>query len=89
MYSTASCPFCRSAERLFERKGVLDLERVRVDLSPERRAEMVRKSGRGTVPQIWINGIHVGGCDDLYALEDTGELDRLLAQAAGAPQTAG
>ncbi|OGA17384.1 MAG: glutaredoxin 3 [Betaproteobacteria bacterium RIFCSPLOWO2_02_FULL_66_14] len=89
MYGTASCPYCRSAERLFRRKGVHELERVRVDLLPERRVEMVHKSGRRTVPQIWINGVHVGGCDDLYALEEAGELDRLLARIEGAPQTAG
>jgi len=89
MYSTASCPYCRSAERLLERKGVRDLERVRVDLSPARRAEMVQRSGRRTVPQIWINGVHVGGFEDLYALEEAGELDCLLAQTEGAPQNAG
>jgi len=89
MYSTARCPYCRSAERLFERKGVPELELVRVDLLPERRVEMVHKSGRRTVPQIWINGVHVGGCDDLYALDEAGELDRLLARIEGATQTAG
>lgn len=89
IYGTASCPYCRSAERLFERKGVRDLERVRVDLQPGRRAEMMRKSGRRTVPQIWINGVHVGGCDELYALEDAGELDDLLARTEGAPQDIG
>lgn len=81
MYSTATCPYCRSAERLLERKGVRDIEQVRVDLDPARRAEMVEKSGRRTVPQIWIDGRHVGGCDDLYELEESGELDRLLAAA--------
>lgn len=87
MYCTATCPYCRSAERLLERKGVQDVERVRVDLESARRAEMMRKSGRRTVPQIWIGGRHVGGCDDLYALEEAGELDRLLAGAASAPVT--
>lgn len=87
MYCTATCPYCRSAERLLERKGVQDVERVRVDLESARRAEMMRKSGRRTVPQIWIGGRHVGGCDDLYALEEAGELDRLLAAAASAPVT--
>lgn len=85
MYCTATCPYCRSAERLLERKGVLDVERVRVDLEPARRAEMIRKSGRRTVPQIWIGARHVGGFDDLYALEEAGELDRLLAVPASAP----
>jgi glutaredoxin 3 len=78
MYLTATCPFCQSAERLLAQKGVRDVEKVRVDLQPERRAEMTRRSGRYTVPQIWIGERHVGGCDDLYALEREGELDPLL-----------
>lgn len=78
MYLTASCPFCQSAERLLEQKGVRDIEKVRVDLQPARRAEMAQKSGRRTVPQIWIGSRHVGGCDDLHALERAGELDPLL-----------
>ncbi len=77
MYITAACPFCRSAERLLLEKGVR-IEKVRVDLEPARRAEMVQKSGRRTVPQIWIGERHVGGCDDLYALEREGKLDPLL-----------
>lgn len=81
MYLTASCPYCQAAVRLLEGKGVHDIEKVRVDLEPSRRAEMVQKSGRRTVPQIWIRGRHVGGCDDLHALEDAGELDPLLASA--------
>ena len=85
MYCTATCPYCRSADRLLERKGVQDVERVRVDLEPARCAEMMQKSGRRTVPQIWIGGRHVGGFEDLYALEQAGELDRLLAAAASAP----
>lgn len=80
MYLTASCPFCQSADRLLQQKGVA-VEKIRVDLEPARRAEMVQKSGRRTVPQIWINGLHVGGCDDLYALERAGELDPLLKAA--------
>jgi glutaredoxin 3 len=78
MYLTATCPFCQAAERLLEQKGVLDIEKVRVDLQPGRRAEMAKKSGRRTVPQIWIGERHVGGCDDLHALERKGELDPLL-----------
>lgn len=78
MYSTASCPFCQSAERLLRHKGVRDLEIVRVDLAPARRQEMMQKSGRRKVPQIWIGSHHVGGCDDLYDLERAGELDALL-----------
>jgi glutaredoxin 3 len=77
MYATAACPFCHSAERLLLAKGVA-LEKIRVDLEPARRAEMMQKSGRHTVPQIWIGERHIGGCDDLYALERQGKLDPLL-----------
>ena len=78
MYCTAACPFCQSAEQLLVRKGA-SIEKVRVDLEPGRRAEMTQKSGgRRTVPQIWIGERHVGGCDDLYALERQGKLDPLL-----------
>jgi glutaredoxin 3 len=77
MYATAACPFCQSAERLLLAKGA-KIEKIRVDLQPERRAEMTKKSGRHTVPQIWIGERHVGGCDDLYALDRQGELDPLL-----------
>lgn len=77
MYCTAACPFCRSAERLLIAKGA-QIDRIRVDLEPARRSEMMQKSGRRTVPQIWIGSRHVGGCDDLYALEAEGKLDPLL-----------
>jgi len=80
MYLTASCPFCQSADRLLQQKGVA-VEKIRVDLEPARRAEMIQKSGRRTVPQIWIDGLHIGGCDDLYELERAGELDPLLKAA--------
>jgi glutaredoxin 3 len=81
MYCTASCPYCQAADRLLAKKGVTDIERVRVDLEPARRVEMQEKSGRRTVPQIWIGERHVGGCDDLHDLEHSGELDQLLARA--------
>jgi len=81
MYCTASCPYCQAADRLLARKGVSEVERVRIDLEPARRAEMEKLSGRRTVPQIWIGGRHVGGCDDLHDLEDSGELDQLLEKA--------
>jgi glutaredoxin 3 len=81
MYCTATCPYCQAADRLLAKKGVTDIERVRVDLAPARRAEMQEKSGRRTVPQIWIGERHVGGCDDLHDLERSGELDQLLARA--------
>ena len=78
MYCTAACPFCQSAEQLLLRKGAR-IDKVRVDLDPGRRAEMMQKSGgRRTVPQIWIGSRHVGGCDDLYALDREGKLDPLL-----------
>jgi glutaredoxin 3 len=81
MYCTASCPYCQAADRLLAKKGVAEVERVRVDLEPARRDEMVKKSGRRTVPQIWIGGRHVGGSDELHDLEHSGELDQLLAKA--------
>jgi glutaredoxin 3 len=81
MYCTAACPYCHAAERLLREKGAADLEKIRVDLEPARRSEMMQRSGRGTVPQIWIGDRHVGGCDDLYALDRTGQLDELLHAA--------
>jgi glutaredoxin 3 len=77
MYCTAACPFCQAAERLLVEKGVA-IDKVRVDLEPARRGEMMHKSGRRTVPQIWIGERHVGGCDDLYDLDRQGGLDSLL-----------
>lgn len=81
MYSTAVCPYCVRAERLLLRKGVSDIEKIRVDLEPARRVEMMERTGRRTVPQIYIGDTHVGGCDDLEALERAGKLDPLLAGA--------
>jgi glutaredoxin 3 len=81
MYCTASCPYCQAADRLLARKGVADIERIRVDLDPARREEMTQRSGRRTVPQIWIHGRHVGGSDELHDLERSGKLDQLLAKA--------
>jgi len=77
MYCTAACPFCQAAERLLKEKGVA-IDKIRVDLEPARRGEMMQKSGRRTVPQIWIGERHIGGCDDLYHLERQGGLDPLL-----------
>jgi glutaredoxin 3 len=79
MYSTEVCPYCVRAEQLLTRKGVVDIEKVRVDLQPDRRDEMMQKTGRRTVPQIFIGDTHVGGCDDLYELDRQGKLDSLLA----------
>jgi glutaredoxin 3 len=81
MYCTDACPYCQAADRLLARKGITEIKRVRVDLEPARRDEMMRKSGRRTVPQIWIGDRHVGGSDDLHDLERSGELDQLLARA--------
>jgi glutaredoxin 3 len=81
MYATAVCPYCVRAEQLLRRKGVTDIEKVRVDLEPERRDEMMaRTNGRRTVPQIFIGDFHVGGCDDLHELDHQGKLDPLLAE---------
>lgn len=79
MYSTGVCPYCVMAERLLRSKGVADIEKVRVDLDPARREEMMSRTGRRTVPQIYIGDRHVGGFDDLAALERAGGLDPLLA----------
>ena len=79
MYSTASCPFCIQAERLLARKGIADIEKVRVDLEPARRMEMMQKTGRRTVPQIYVGQQHVGGFEELAALDRAGQLDPLLA----------
>jgi len=79
MYSTAICPFCVQAERLLRAKGVADIAKVRVDLDPARRQEMMQKTGRRTVPQIYIGALHIGGYDDLVALDRAGKLDPLLA----------
>ncbi|AKU10780.1 glutaredoxin [Azoarcus sp. CIB] len=81
MYATAVCPYCVRAEQLLRRKGVQDIEKIRVDQDPARRDEMIGLTGRRTVPQIFIGDTHVGGCDDLYELEHQGKLDTLLQQA--------
>ncbi len=78
MYTTAVCPYCVRAERLLESKGVTAIEKVRVDLDPEQRMLMMQKTGRRTVPQIYIGDTHVGGFDDLYALDQAGGLAPLL-----------
>ena len=78
MYSTGVCPFCQMAERLLRAKGVSAIDKVRIDLEPERRVEMMEKTGRRTVPQIYIGETHVGGYEDLAALDRAGRLDTLL-----------
>ena len=81
MYSTAVCPFCVMAERLLRAKGVEAIEKVRIDLDPEARADMMTRTGRRTVPQIYIGDFHVGGYDDLAALDRAGKLAPLLLPA--------
>lgn len=78
MYSTAVCPYCVMAERLLKSKGVDEIEKIRVDLDPAVREAMMQKTGRRTVPQIYIGDTHVGGFDDLSALDRAGKLDALL-----------
>lgn len=78
MYTSAVCPYCINAERLLKSKGVTDIDKVRIDLQPELRVEMMQKTGRRTVPQIYIGERHVGGFDDLRTLDLAGELDKLL-----------
>ena len=82
MYSTGVCPYCQRAEMLLKSKGVTEIEKIRIDLEPARRSEMMEKTGRRTVPQIYIGEIHVGGYDDLAALDRAGKLDALLALRA-------
>jgi len=79
MYTSAVCPYCMNAERLLASKGVKEINKIRVDLQPEKRHEMIEKTGRRTVPQIFIDDRHIGGFDDLRALDLAGGLDPLLA----------
>jgi len=79
MYATGICPFCVMAERLLRAKGVSEINKIRVDLEPEKRLEMMQKTGRRTVPQIYIDGHHVGGYQELAVLEHTGKLGELLS----------
>ena len=80
MYCTAVCPYCTMAERLLMRKGVTQIDKVRVDLDQQKLSEMMEKTGRRTVPQIYIDEFHVGGFDDLSELDQDGKLEPLLAQ---------
>ena len=81
MYSSGVCPYCVMAERLLKAKGVAVIDKIRIDLEPEQRAAMMQKTGRRTVPQIYIGDTHVGGFDDLSALDRLGKLDSLLQGA--------
>ena len=82
MYTTQVCPYCVRAEQLLRRKGVTEIEKILIDRDPAQRDEMMRLTGRRTVPQIFIGETHVGGCDDLYELERQGKLDALLQGAS-------
>ena len=79
MYTTQVCPFCIRAKQLLKQRGVELIEEIRVDLDPEQRARMMKITGRRTVPQIFIGDTHVGGCDELVALDRRGGLEALLA----------
>jgi glutaredoxin 3 len=78
MYASGVCPYCVMAERLLRAKGVTEIRKIRIDLEPERRIEMTERTGRRTVPQIYIGERHVGGFDELSALERAGRLEPLL-----------
>lgn len=80
MYSSQVCPYCRMAEKLLATKGITEIEKVLIDLDPSKREEMMQRTGRRTVPQIYIGDTHVGGFDDLSALDKAGGLDKLLQQ---------
>ena len=85
MYSTGVCPYCVRAEQLLHARGVSEIEKVRVDTDPARREEMMERTGRRTVPQIFIGTVHVGGSDDLHDLDHDGRLDPLLAGEGSNP----
>lgn len=88
MYAKGFCPYCISAEKLLAKKGIGEFEKIRIDIEPGRREEMIALTGRMTVPQIYISDHHVGGCDDLHALERKGRLDELLKTVSNPPGTA-
>ena len=82
MYTSAVCPYCIRAKALLQKRGVAEIEEIRIDLDPGQRQHMMAATGRRTVPQIFIGDTHVGGCDDLYALDARGGLMPLLREAA-------
>lgn len=79
IYTTGVCPYCNMAKNLLKQKGISEWEEIRIDLNPEQRIDMMNKTGRRTVPQIFIGQTHIGGFDDLNALNKKGDLDNLLA----------
>ena len=80
MYSSAGCGYCQSPEHFLRRKGVTQINKILIDQEPGAREAMMQKTGRRTVPQIYVGDFHVGGFDDLVTLDKAGELDALLAQ---------
>lgn len=82
MYTTQVCPYCVRAKMLLKNRGVAEIEEIRIDLDPDAREQMMRVTGRRTVPQIFIGDTHVGGCDDLIALDQRGGLLPLLGHPA-------
>ncbi|SCY78305.1 glutaredoxin 3 [Nitrosospira sp. Nl5] len=89
MYSSGFCPYCIRAERLLHSRGVTQIEKIRIDLDPARRAEMIKKTGRRTVPQIYIGDTHVGGYEDLARLDRSNELVKLLTVQSPGMQKSG
>jgi glutaredoxin 3 len=81
IYTSGLCGYCHAAKELLKKKGAA-FEEIDVTFSPAKRKEMAERAGRSSVPQIWINGEHVGGCDELYALDASGKLDPMLAESA-------
>ncbi len=79
MYTTAVCPYCIRAKQILKSKGVESIQEIRIDTDPAARSAMMERTGRRTVPQIYVGDTHVGGFDDLYALDQAGRLDPLLA----------
>ena len=82
MYATGYCPYCHRAEALLRSKGIAGIEMIRIDLDPSQRRIMIDETGRTTVPQIYVGATHIGGCDDLVALDKAGDLDALLQAPA-------
>jgi len=82
MYTTAACPYCLQAERFLKAKGIAEIAKIRVDLDPALRRAMMERTGRRTVPQIYVDDFHVGGYEDLVALDHAGRLAPLLAGEA-------
>ncbi len=89
MYLKATCPYCIRAEGLLNAKGIMFIDKIRIDVEPQRRNEMITRTGRHTVPQIYIGDTYIGGCDDLYELESRGKLDLLLNGSGTTPSAVG